>query len=99
MFLTTSFKRLPAYTHDVAFIWYNVQKTKLKQSPVVCRLPEESAKFYAAEVLLALEYLHKQNIIYRDLKVGSLDHQCVVDQKLKASFYRKNLHTETANPP
>lgn len=37
----------------------------------MCRLPEESAKFYAAEVLLALEYLHKQNIVYRDLKVNS----------------------------
>lgn len=34
-----------------------------------CRLPEESARFYAAEVLLTIEYLHKQNIIYRDLKV------------------------------
>lgn len=35
----------------------------------VRRLPEESARFYAAEVLLTIEYLHKQNIIYRDLKV------------------------------
>lgn len=32
------------------------------------RLSESSAKFYAAEVLLALEYLHFKGFIYRDLK-------------------------------
>ena len=32
------------------------------------RFPEAATKFYAAQVLLALEYLHKKNIIYRDLK-------------------------------
>eukprot|EP00009_Paramoeba_aestuarina_P003781 CAMPEP_0201513356 /NCGR_PEP_ID=MMETSP0161_2-20130828/5424_1 /ASSEMBLY_ACC=CAM_ASM_000251 /TAXON_ID=180227 /ORGANISM="Neoparamoeba aestuarina, Strain SoJaBio B1-5/56/2" /LENGTH=346 /DNA_ID=CAMNT_0047909529 /DNA_START=32 /DNA_END=1072 /DNA_ORIENTATION=- len=32
------------------------------------RLPESSARFYAAEVLLALEYLHMMGFIYRDLK-------------------------------
>ncbi|ELP89438.1 serine/threonine protein kinase nrc-2, putative [Entamoeba invadens IP1] len=31
-------------------------------------LPEETARFYLAEVLLALEYLHLNGIIYRDLK-------------------------------
>eukprot|EP01016_Furgasonia_blochmanni_P025933 TRINITY_DN2770_c0_g1_i10.p1 TRINITY_DN2770_c0_g1~~TRINITY_DN2770_c0_g1_i10.p1 ORF type:complete len:624 (-),score=179.59 TRINITY_DN2770_c0_g1_i10:979-2850(-) len=34
----------------------------------VRRFPEERAKFYAAEVLLALEHLHSKDIIYRDLK-------------------------------
>jgi serine/threonine protein kinase len=32
------------------------------------RLKEEAAKFYAAEVVLALEYLHHMGFIYRDLK-------------------------------
>jgi serine/threonine protein kinase len=29
---------------------------------------EEMTRFYAAEILLALEYLHSKSIIYRDLK-------------------------------
>ena len=33
------------------------------------RLPEADVKIYIAQVLLALEALHRQNIIYRDLKV------------------------------
>ncbi|KAF3683883.1 Serine/threonine-protein kinase WAG2 [Capsicum annuum] len=32
------------------------------------RLPIESVRFYAAEVLIALEYLHSLGIVYRDLK-------------------------------
>jgi protein kinase A len=32
------------------------------------RFPDLVAKFYAAEVALALNYLHDMNIIYRDLK-------------------------------
>ncbi|ETN39624.1 cAMP-dependent protein kinase type 2 [Cyphellophora europaea CBS 101466] len=36
------------------------------------RFPNPVAKFYAAEVTLALEYLHAQNIIYRDLKPENL---------------------------
>lgn len=32
------------------------------------RFPSPVAKFYASEVVLALEYLHSQDIIYRDLK-------------------------------
>lgn len=42
----------------------------LQMRPGKC-LTEEGAKFYAAEVTAALEYLHLQGHIYRDLKPES----------------------------
>lgn len=33
------------------------------------KFSEVRAKFYAAQILLALECLHQHNIVYRDLKV------------------------------
>lgn len=36
------------------------------------RFPNPVAKFYAAEVTLALDYLHGMDIIYRDLKPENL---------------------------
>ena len=32
------------------------------------RFTENEVRFYAAEIILALEYLHSYDIIYRDLK-------------------------------
>jgi serine/threonine protein kinase len=32
------------------------------------RFSESQAKFYFAEMLLGLEYVHSQNVLYRDLK-------------------------------
>lgn len=32
------------------------------------RYPEDKARFYIAEILMALEYLHNKGVVYRDLK-------------------------------
>lgn len=41
-------------------LFYHLRKEK--------KFTEERTKLYAAEIILALECLHKHNIIYRDLK-------------------------------
>lgn len=48
------------------------------------RFDEERAKFYVAEILLALEYLHEMGVIYRDLKPENIlmdeeGHLCLTD--------------------
>lgn len=43
----------------------------LQSRPGKC-LPEDAARFYAAEVTAALEYLHLMGFIYRDLKPESM---------------------------
>mmetsp|Transcript_21094 Transcript_21094/g.3421 ORF Transcript_21094/g.3421 Transcript_21094/m.3421 type:complete len:81 (+) Transcript_21094:339-581(+) len=41
-------------------LFYHIKKSK--------QFSEERTRFYAAEIILALEQLHKVGIIYRDLK-------------------------------
>jgi serine/threonine protein kinase len=42
----------------------------LQDTPNKC-IPEAHAKFYIAEIIVGVEYLHSLNIIYRDLKPES----------------------------
>lgn len=36
------------------------------------RLEEDIAKYYIAEIILAIEYLHSMNIVHRDLKPANI---------------------------
>lgn len=57
-------------------LMWHVQKSTFSQ---------RRAKFYAAEVLLALEYLHDNGIVYRDLKLDNI--MLNVDGHIKIADY------------
>lgn len=48
------------------------------------RFNEDRARFYIAEIILAIQFIHDQNIIYRDLKPENVlldkdGHVCLTD--------------------
>ncbi|KAF3939018.1 Phototropin-2 [Dactylella cylindrospora] len=64
------------------------------------RFSEERAKFYIAELILALEHLHNHDIVYRDLKPENIlldanGHIALCDFGLSKSNLTKNETTNT----
>lgn len=62
------------------------------------KFDESRAKFYAAEIILALECLHENNIIYRDLKPENIlldteGHIKITDFGLSKKGTRKKTYT------
>jgi len=64
------------------------------------RFPEARAKFYVVELLLAIQYLHGLNIIYRDLKpenvmLSGLGHVKITDFGLSKEGIEDNFSAKT----
>ncbi len=82
---------LDRFFNHFALLSYDLQTTGTHQGGelfnrlnITQRLPEEVARFYAAEIVLVFEHLHNANILYRDLKPENIllqpdGHLCLTD--------------------
>eukprot|EP00253_Pinus_taeda_P000191 PITA_00191 len=69
-FLPKLFTKFESENHSFLLMSYcsGGDLNTLRQRQKNRRFSESTARFYAAEVVLALEYLHQHGILYRDLK-------------------------------
>uniref|UniRef100_A0A7S4R7M8 cAMP-dependent protein kinase n=1 Tax=Alexandrium monilatum TaxID=311494 RepID=A0A7S4R7M8_9DINO len=59
------------------------------------RLPDDSARFYAGEIILAFSYLHSMSIVYRDLKPENLLIDCEGHTKITDFGFAKAVPDRT----
>ena len=83
----------------IIILWEIIYKKKrggelFEHLRIAKKFEESRVKFYAAEIVLALEYLHSKNIVYRDLKPENIlldenGHICLTDFGL-SKFVKDN---------
>lgn len=73
--------RLPYLAHSMEYVSGGDLMLHIQREVFTRR----RARFYAAEVLLALEYFHSQGIIYRDLKLDNI--LLTLDGHIKVADY------------
>lgn len=64
------------------------------------KFTEDRAKFYAAEIVLALSYLHKQGVVYRDVKLENIileeqGHCKLLDFGMSKEINKSGMRTRT----
>ncbi|GLJ12367.1 hypothetical protein SUGI_0189370 [Cryptomeria japonica] len=75
----------------------NLQSLRLKQPQKT--FPESTIRFYAAEIVIAVEQLHSQGIVHRDLKpenilIQASGHIMLIDFDLSTRILPKHMNTQ-----
>jgi serine/threonine protein kinase len=101
------FVQLEASWYDSHNIYFAMTyyPTDLESEIIRCeKLPAERARFYMAEMIIALEELHKRGIVHRDVKaanllIGADGHIVLADFGLSKDFGRQPTDAERCYQP
>ncbi|KAF8630469.1 hypothetical protein AX15_002900 [Amanita polypyramis BW_CC] len=101
------FVQLEASWHDTKNIYFAMTyyPTDLESELIKYeRFPEERARFYMVEIIIALEDLHKRGIVHRDVKMANIlirtdGHIVLADFGLSKDFRRRPTTAERSYQP